>query len=94
MKDEQGLSYFSRKMWGYCDGHQCYVMMDGNLFPIIAVQHSYYVLGSKEYLVKKTSMPIFLLFPAALVVGSVPVSEKVERKLRLFSLDLETGEIF
>ena len=91
--DEQGKSYYSRRMWGYCDGQQTYVMMDGNLFPILNYGRAYYVYGSKDYLTKKSGVPIFLLFPAAIVIGAIPTSEKVNRNLRFFRLDIQTGEI-
>lgn len=91
--DEQGKSYFSRKMWGFCDGKQVYVMMDGNLFPAFLQNQAWYVYGSKEYMVKKYSAPLFFLFPAAYVIGSLPINEKVTRKLKFFHLDIETGEI-
>ena len=96
LKDEQGTAYYSRKMWGYCDGKELYVMMDGNLFPVLPCNGAYYVLGSKEYQVKTTKMPVFLLFPAAAVAmgGFASVSEKVYRKLRFFKLDMESGEIY
>lgn len=93
LKDEQGKSYYSRKMWGYCDGQQTYVMMDGNLFPIFTYDRAYYVYGSKEYLVKKNYLPLFLVFPGALVFATVPISENVTRRLRFFRLDIKTGEI-
>ena len=91
--DKEGKSYYSRRMWGYCDGRQSYVMMDGNLFPIINYGRARYVYGSKDYHVKKTAVPIFLLFPAAILVSAVPVSETVTRNLRFFKLDIQTGEI-
>lgn len=69
-------------------------MMEGNLFPILSFDRAYYVYGSKEYKVIKRNVPIFLLFPAAFVFGSFTVDEKVVRKLRLFSLDMGSGEIF
>lgn len=91
--DEQGKSYYSRKMWGFCDGQQVYVMMDGNLFPAILQNQAWYVYGSKEYKVKNYSAPVFFLFPAAYVIGSLPIGEKVTRRLRFLHLDMETGEI-
>lgn len=97
LRDEQGKAYYSRKMWGYCDGQQIYVMMDGNLFPTFPYNRAYYVFGSKDYQVKKSSVPIiFLLSPVvAVAVGPmVPVSETVFRKLHFFKLDMESGEIY
>ena len=91
--DEQGKSYYSRRMWGYCDGQQTYVMMDGNLFPVIHYGRAFYVYGSKNYLVRKSNVPIFLLFPPTLLLTTIPVSERVTRNLRFFRLDIQTGEI-
>lgn len=93
LKDETGKPYFSRKMWGYCDGQQCYAMMDGNLFPVFSVNHAFYVFGSKEYQIKTKIMPILLIIPPLAVVGTMPVSETAIRKLRFFSLDAYSGKI-
>lgn len=94
LKDETGKPYFSRKMWGYCDGQQCYAMMDGNLFPVLSVNHAFYVFGSKEYKIKRTFMPVLILFPPLAMVGAMPVSEKATRMLHFFSVDPYTGKIY
>lgn len=93
LKDEAGNLYLSRKMWGYCDGEYCYVMMDGNLFPIIPVDHAFYVFGSREYKRKQTKVPYFAIIPGAYLFGMEPVAETVTRKLSLFHLDAHTGQI-
>jgi len=91
LKDETGRSYFSRKMWGYCDGQQCYAMMDGNLFPIIPVQHSFYVFGSKQYELKTTSVPILFVLPGLMFM---PISETAIRRLHFFAIDPYSGKIY
>jgi hypothetical protein len=93
LKDEEGKPYFSRKMWGYCDGEHCYVMMDGSLFPILPVDHAWYVLGSREYKRVQTSVPILLLVPGAWLFSMEPVAETAVRKLSVFQLDAHTGQI-
>lgn len=93
LKDEAGESYFSRKMWGYCDGEHCYTMMDGNLFPVLQVDHAFYVFGSREYKLVKTKVPLFAVLPAAYLFALEPVAEKAVRKLSLFQLDVHTGLI-
>lgn len=93
LKDEAGKLYFSRKMWGYCDGEHCYAMMDGNLFPILPVDHAFYVFGSREYQRKQTSVPLFAVLPGAYLVAMEPVAETAVRKLSLFHLDVQTGQI-
>jgi hypothetical protein len=92
LTDEKGKPYFSRKMWGYCDGQQCYAMMDGNLFPVLSIDHAFYVFGSKEYKIKKKIMPV-LLFVSPLMLATMPISETATRKLHFFSLDPYTGKI-
>lgn len=93
LKDEAGKKYFSRKMWGYCDGEHCYAMMDGNLFPILPVDHAYYVFGSREYKRVKTSVPILAVVPGAWLFSMEPVAETAIRKLSVFQLDVHTGQI-
>jgi hypothetical protein len=93
LKDEEGKPYFSRKMWGYCDGEHCFAMMDGNLFPILPVDHAYYVLGSREYKRVQKSVPLFAVFPTAYLFAMEPMAETAVRKLSLFQLDVHTGQI-
>ena len=93
LKDEKGQPYFSRKMWGYCDGEHCYAMMDGNLFPIIPVDHAYYVFGSREYRRVQKSVPVLVVFPTAYLFAMEPMAETAVRKLSLFHLDVHTGQI-
>ena len=99
LKDAEGKTYFSRTMWGFCDGKYSYAMMDGNLFPILQVSHSFYVWGSKEF--QRTSMIVPFATPliaipggAMAVYGLTSVSESAKRKLRLFTLDVYSGEIY
>jgi hypothetical protein len=91
LQDEEGKSYFTRKIWGYCDGQTSYVMINGNLYPVMRQQNAHYVFGAKHYTIKTTRIPIITL--SAGLVGSVPVSQKVLMKLRMFTLDLDTGAI-
>ena len=94
IKDEDGKPYFSRKIWGYCDGEQSFVMINGNLYPVLRQQHAFHVFGAKDYTIKTTRIPIFLLYPVGgYIAGSVPVSQKVIMTLRMYTLDPETGEI-
>ena len=92
LKDEKGQSYFSRKIWGYCDGKQCYTMMDGNLFPVLSVNHAFYVFGSREYQMSMSIAPIVLL-PFGLLAYE-NINKKVYRKMHLFSLDPYSGKIY
>jgi len=92
LKDETGKSYYSRKMWGFCDGQQCYAMMDGNLFPILKVDHAFYVFGSKQYQLKSTWVPV--LIPGLSMIGTMSLSETAVRRLHFFSIDPFSGEIY
>jgi hypothetical protein len=90
--DESGHLYYTHTVWGFCDGGQAYVMMDGNLFPVFCVHHQFYVLGSKEYRDKKLWVPFIIpIGPLALVYGATDVSDNVVRTLRLFRLNVKTG---
>ena len=92
--DENGQLYFTRTLWGFSDGKQAYVMMDGNLFPIFSVQHQFYVLGSKEYRNKKIWVPFIIpLGPTGLVFGTTSFGDNVVRELRLFRLNVKTGRV-
>jgi hypothetical protein len=94
IKDQQGKLYYTHTMWGFCDGEHSFVMMDGNLFPILPVNHEWYIWGTKEYVTKKFSTPLVILFPAAYFLASVPVTESVSRKMRFFQIDIDSGEIY
>jgi hypothetical protein len=92
--DGSGQLVYTHTVWGFCDGKQTYVMMDGNLFPVFCVQHQFYVLGSKEYHDKKLWIPIFIpVSPVAGIYGSADISENVVRTLHLFRLDVKTGHV-
>ena len=95
LKDETGKSYFSRKMWGYCDGQNRFAMMDGNLFPVLTIHHSFYIWGSKEYRVTGKSIPIIMpIVPGVGIIGLEPVTQSAKRRLNLFNLDVYSGEIY
>lgn len=91
--DKDGQAYYTHTVWGFCDGHQRYVMMDGNLFPIFCVYHQFYVLGSKDYMIKNSSIPFIIPLPGAVVYGTATVAQNVARKLRLYRLDVDSGEV-
>jgi hypothetical protein len=67
------------------------MMINGNLYPVMRQQNAHYVFGAKHYTIKTTRIPIITL--SAGLVGTVPVSQKVLMKLRMFTLDLDTGAI-
>ncbi len=94
LKDENGKVYYSRNVWGFCDGENCYKMMDGNLFPIFKSGKAFYILGSDQYKVKTNVTPLFILAAPWLFVGAEGVNEKVMRKLRLFVIDHESGDVY
>jgi hypothetical protein len=67
-------------------------MMDGNLFPVFAVHHQFYVLGSKDYANKRLYVPFFVLLPGVFwAAGIASVNEGIVRSLRLFRVDAKTG---
>jgi hypothetical protein len=82
-------------MFGYCDGKQCYAMMDGNLFPILSVDHAFYIFGSREYKKRTAKVPLIFLVPGGMLYATTTdVSEKVSRRMHLFSLDPYSGKIY
>jgi len=92
--DENGHLYYTHSVWGFCDGNQSYVMMDGNLFPVFRVHHQFYVLGSKDYRDRKLWLPYIIpLGPWGLVYGVTDVSDNVVRTVRLFRLNVKTGRV-
>jgi len=93
IRDEEGKLYYTHKMWGFSDGTHCFVMMDGTLFPILPVQHTFYVLGSKEYKALRAPAPLFIPFPGGFLYGYTAVSETIIKKLNLFRLDVQSGEV-
>jgi hypothetical protein len=92
--DGNGHFVYTHTAWGFCDGTQAFVMMDGNVFPILRVHHQFYVLGSREYRSNSVWIPLFIpLGPAAGVSGIMDVSENVKRTLRLFRLNVHSGKV-
>jgi len=91
--DENGQMYYTHKVWGFCDGEHIFVMMDGNVFPVFPVGHQFYVLGSKEYLNKQMWVPFFLPLGGGFAYGTTAVSDNVIRKLQLFRLNIQSGEV-
>jgi len=94
LRDESGKEYYSWKCWGYCDGENIFMMMDGNLFPIIRYHNAYYVLGSTDYAVKKFKAPVFIMVPGLWVAGMITYKEEVVRKIKVLSLDPATGNFY
>jgi hypothetical protein len=95
LKDEAGKPYFTRKVWGYCDGYNCYKMMDGDLFPILSIQHAFYVWGAKGYRIGYTGVPVAVPAGPGFVSGGFePVAGKAIRRMRIYSLDVYTGQVY
>lgn len=92
--DENGQMYYTHKVWGFCDGQHTYVMMDGNVFPVFLVGHQFYVLGSKEYQSHRMWVPFYApLGGGSFAYGYETEAETVYRKLQLYRLDINTGEV-
>jgi len=96
--DENGQLYYTRSVWGYCDGSHTYLMIDGNLFPIFIICHQFYVLGSKEYRSKsKVLLPLDLVLfgavPALLISMGTHIEPSVVRDLRVYRIDTGTGHV-
>ena len=92
--DENGQFYYTHTVWGFCDGKQVYVMMDGNVFPVFSVFHQWYVLGSKDYQDKQLWIPLILPLGAGGFIGSATdINNNVVRTLRLFRLDEQSGKV-
>lgn len=93
--DKDGQLYYSRKVWGFCDGQRMYKMMDGNLFPLFSVYHQFYVLGSTEYRNRKLWLPVWI--PTGQLgfstIAHIDISDNVYRSLRIFRLDMPSGRI-
>lgn len=94
VRGADGQLYYSHTLWGFCDGLQSYIMMDGNLFPVFLVHHQFYVLGSDLYKQKNLAIPFILpIGPAAFLYGAVDVKSAISRKLQIFRLDAESGKV-
>lgn len=46
LKDAEGHDYFSRAVWGYCDGKTIYIMKDGSLHATWKEGQAYYLFGN------------------------------------------------
>jgi hypothetical protein len=93
VRENDGQYRYTHNMWGYCDGANCFVMMDGTLFQLLPVQHAFYVLGSKSYHNAAPVVPVLVPLPGALIVGTGRISTEIEKKLEIFRLDAMSGEI-
>src|SRR5579863_7809493 len=97
ISDENGQLYYTRKVWGYCDGSRTYLMIDGNLFPLFSICHQFYVLGSKEFqLKKKVSMVPFVTPVVPVLLFSIVASgtdTRLIRSLRVYRVDTGTGQV-
>ncbi len=83
--DETGKLYLTHTVWGFSDGQQPYVMIDGSLFPVYRIGHQFYVLGSKEYRYRK----LWLYMP----IGPIEAVEDMVKTMRLFRLDPDSGKV-
>jgi hypothetical protein len=79
--DENGQLYLTHTVWGYCDGKQAYVMIQGSLYPVFMVGHQFYVLGSKEH-------RYFRFW-----VEGVQLTEDLVKTLRLLRVDMDSGKV-
>jgi hypothetical protein len=79
--DENGQLYLTHTVWGYCDGKQAYVMIQGSLYPVFMVGHQFYVLGSKEHRYSR------------LWVEGVQLTDDLVKTLRLFRVDIDSGKV-
>jgi hypothetical protein len=92
--DGDGQMYHTRSVWGFCDGRQRYVMMDGSLFPIFCIQHQYYVFGSTHLSHKSIHVPYILpITGVGVFFGQTSFSDGAERHLRFFRLNEKTGRV-
>ena len=48
LKEPGGSLYYTREVWGYCDGKTVYVMKDGMLVPAWKEGKAFYLLGQPE----------------------------------------------
>ncbi len=93
VREGNGEYIYTRDVWGYCDGDSYFAMMDGSLFQIFPVQHSFYSLGSKAYShLPRLRALDYLSGTSALVYGSMRTNETITKKLALFRLDIRSGE--
>jgi hypothetical protein len=92
--DADGQMYYTRSVWGLCDGQQRYVMMDGSLFPIFSIQHQYYVFGSTHLSHKSIHVPYILpITGVGVFFGQTSFSDGAERHLRFFRLNEKSGRV-
>lgn len=98
--DESGHLYYSRNVWGFCDGSEAYVMMDGNLFPIFRIHHQFFVLGAKEivyHVKRKVMVPLVIEFGLpGVVIGmamNAPIDQTMEKNLRIYRVNTGSGQV-
>jgi hypothetical protein len=94
LKDEKGNSYYSRKMWGYCDGQLCYAMLDGNLCPIFPVDHSFYVFGSTDNEVKAKNNSLGRILLYSYSYGTIYVPASGRYNMYFYAIDPYSGKVY
>ncbi|HMH33900.1 MAG TPA: hypothetical protein VK543_12765 [Puia sp.] len=109
LRDKKGLTYYTRDVWGICQGKDIYVMVEGMLYKASKEGNALYLLGSKQIEMKGSypkrypgdhdfsgSNP---LYPAPGLLGNktntVPMFvAKPTKKMRPFCVDMESGEVY
>ncbi|MEQ1797996.1 MAG: hypothetical protein ABL872_08585 [Lacibacter sp.] len=98
-KDEQGIEYPIRKIWGFSDGQTVYIKSADNFFPIYFFNNTVYTRAAKS--AKRSSgreakIISYILLP-------MPIAEGLDRTgafehygitLQFYQLDIETGELY
>lgn len=76
VKDADGKPYLTRKYWGFYDGKEMLVMLNGGLYPLVRSGHSFYIYGVQILQMRNSKIIPYLIGPALAASGAVmdPVS--------------------
>lgn len=101
VKDEQGNQYPVRKIWGFSDGENLFIKSADIFFNLEKVNNNFYCWASKNVsMVKSVSMGDIIALSVLSVAtggasgGNARIKTKAALFLKLYQLDLETGELY
>ncbi|HEY8971225.1 MAG TPA: hypothetical protein VIM64_19105 [Puia sp.] len=98
LTDTTDKSHPKSSVWGFCDGAQSYIRINDQFYPIMPVQHQFYVFAPQEYTrIRKDSKATGAFFSTGVglipLTFNIPGSIRTSTRLTLFRLNIRSGEI-
>lgn len=90
IKDEAGKTTFSADAWGYSDGDSLFIMRDGILWPVWKEEKAFYFYALSD----KEINPPQNIYAFGRPLYTPPARENLEEETCIYTLDIDTGEIY